>query len=537
MKNTENIQKQKTFKSSQPSPKEVKHKKISFFSAILLVIGSSIGAGIFLKNGEILNNNNGSIILSLISWIISIVGVVAMGLSLAELSSASTNSNQGIIGWVKTFNSKFLYKSSKNFMAFFYLPINCFIMPYYVVMTIQDAFGWQTEWYYAALISFVIFLWFQIVSGLSSRAGNIQNWVITSVKFLPLIFAILVGFILLSLNLTGSPTGDVPTPWPTWDKDNKLLTQILPGLGMIGSIPAIVFSFDGFYTSAGMQSEMEKPEKTSIAMLIGLIIVSIIDVLISLSLLFGSSNGKINGLTWFNDNAHWVITVVEILIAFGILGIVNAFAMYNPRFYEELIHDNELPFSKKYQNKLNPHKPMVGVIYSGIIAATVFIIFTIIGSYGYLDANGYGTTEMYNIAGAQLANNGYGINNNNEINKLYSFVDLVGNWTSIITFIYIIIAMIGCIKNRKTNKIAVKKDKLFVPCAYVSIAIIGLGVLFVIISAFANIGLVANWKITENYTEDDHFKDMIGAIMTLVMLFVFVGGCTIPAYFESKQKK
>ena len=81
--------------------------------------------------------------------------------------------------------------------------------------------------------------------------------------------------------------------------------------------------------------------------------------------------------------------------------------------------------------------------------------------------------------------------------------------------------MIGCIKNRKTNKIAVKKDKLFVPCAYVSIVIIGLGVLFVIISAFANIGLVANWKITENYTEDDHFKDMIGAIMTLVMLFVF----------------
>ena len=272
-------------------------------------------------------------------------------------------------------------------------------------------------------------------------------------------------------------------------------------------------------------------------MLIGLIIVSVIDVLISLSLLFGSSNGKINGLTWFNDNAHWVITVVEILIAFGILGIVNAFAMYNPRFYEELIHDNELPFSKKYQNKLNPHKPMVGVIYSGIIAAAVFIIFTFIGSYGYLDANGYGTTEMFNIAGTQLANNGYGINNHNEINKLYSFVDLVGNWTSIITFIYIIIAMIGCIKNRKTNKIAVKKDKLFVPCAYVSIVIIGLGVLFVIISAFANIGLVANWKITENYTEDDHFKDMIGAIMTLVMLFVFVGGCTIPAYFESKQKK
>jgi amino acid transporter len=42
-------------------------KKIGFFSAILLVIGSSIGAGIFFKNGEILRNVQGSIILSLVS--------------------------------------------------------------------------------------------------------------------------------------------------------------------------------------------------------------------------------------------------------------------------------------------------------------------------------------------------------------------------------------------------------------------------------------------------------------------------------------
>jgi hypothetical protein len=34
--------------------------KIGFISAVLLVIGSSIGAGIFLKNGEILDNVAGS---------------------------------------------------------------------------------------------------------------------------------------------------------------------------------------------------------------------------------------------------------------------------------------------------------------------------------------------------------------------------------------------------------------------------------------------------------------------------------------------
>jgi hypothetical protein len=35
-----------------------------------------------------------------------------------------------------------------------------------------------------------------IISGLSARAANIQNWVITCVKFLPLAFAIIIGFVL-----------------------------------------------------------------------------------------------------------------------------------------------------------------------------------------------------------------------------------------------------------------------------------------------------------------------------------------------------
>jgi amino acid transporter len=101
--NTQTLKKNKGVSIKNQSTK----KKISFFSAILLVIGSSIGAGIFLKNGEILRNVTGSgsigmalaIVLSMISWIIAIVGVMAMGLTLTELCSGSGEANsQGIIG-------------------------------------------------------------------------------------------------------------------------------------------------------------------------------------------------------------------------------------------------------------------------------------------------------------------------------------------------------------------------------------------------------------------------------------------------------
>jgi hypothetical protein len=44
-----------------------KAKKISFLSMVLFVCGSAIGAGIFIKNKEILNNTNGSLVYSLIA--------------------------------------------------------------------------------------------------------------------------------------------------------------------------------------------------------------------------------------------------------------------------------------------------------------------------------------------------------------------------------------------------------------------------------------------------------------------------------------
>ena len=97
--------------------------------------------------------------------------------------------------------------------------------------------------------------------------------------------------------------------------------------------------------------------------------------------------------------------------------------------------------------------------------------------------------------------------------------------------------MIGCLKNRKSHKVEVKQDKLFVPCAWISVVVIGLSILFIIISSFVNIGLVASWKVAGDYTQQQHIQDLVGAIMTLVILFVFVSVCAIPAYFEINAEK
>lgn len=512
---------------------EVTKKKITFASAVLLVMGSSIGAGIFLKNGEVLKNVGGSIVLALVSWILSILGVICMGISLGEIASYDEKSNLGIVQWVKKFCHKYLFKVAKYFMALIYLPFNFFVMPYYAVMTIQDAFGWQTEWWVAALIAFGITAYLFISAGISSRFANIQNKVVLSVKFIPLAFCAIAGVVLAC---TGHMKVGQPE-YPTWlpaswgmNPDAHSLTNLFPVLGIFGSIPAIIFSFDGFYSSAGIQSEMEEPRKTPLALVIGLIIVSVIDVLITISLLLGSKDGTVARLNFFdNPTWHWVIIVMNFLIAIGIFGIINGFAVYNPRFYEDLIKDYQLPFSKKLKAKINPNKPIVGMLYSAVLTLFFFVVLTLIGALGYADPSKHAGATLISIGGQQLT--GYDINPTNigNLNNLYSFCDLMANWTSIIVFLCIVFATIGCMKNRKTNKVRVSQVKGFMPCAIISTCLISLAIVFIVASTFGNIGLV--------YTRDATFDEKVGAITTLGVLILFVLMCVIPSSIEMHREK
>lgn len=523
---------------------EVTKKKITFASAVLLVMGSSIGAGIFLKNGEVLTNVGHSVILALVSWILSILGVVCMGISLGEIASYDEKSNLGIVLWVKKFCHKYLFKVAKYFMALIYLPFNFFVMPYYAVMTLQDAFGWQTEWWVAALIAFGITAYLFISAGISSRFANIQNKVVLSVKFIPLAFCAIAGVVLactghmyvtseyvkpITPDIINYP-GWLPSNWGM-DSSAKSLTQLFPILGIFGSIPAIIFSFDGFYASAGIQSEMEEPRKTPLALVVGLIIVSAIDVLISISLLIGSKEGTISSLNFFftEDKWHWVIIVMNFLIAIGIFGIINGFAVYNPRFYEDLIKDYQLPFSKKLKAKINPNKPIVGMLYSAVLTLFFFIVLTLVGALGYADPSGHAAATLIDIGGAIKL--GYDINpaNIGNLNNLYSFCDLMGNWTSILVFLCIVFATIGCMKNRKTNKVRVAQVKGFMPCAIISTCLISLAIVFIVASTFGNIGLV--------YTRNATFDEKIGAITTLGVLVLFILMCVIPSSIEMHKEK
>lgn len=486
---------QETKFAQEPS----KQRKISFFSAMLIVIGGSVGAGIFFKSGGVLGNAQSSLILAIISWILASFAVIAMGIALIEIASVK-NDNLSLIGWAKVFNGKIVANATKNFMVYVYLPLTYFFMPLYVFLPLQDGigslinkdsftFGTSADWLIWTIISLVMTVYFLVVPALWSKVGDVQNKIVTYIKFLPLAFVALLGIILAIIGKGG--TADIHagldkavTKTVAQGAQFKEIFGLGAGFGVFLSLTAIFFAYDGFYVAAGISSEMKEPKKTPLALFLGLGITTIIYIVIAISM--SINGGSFYGMLDFMKNAmgekagRIVFGIMNIMIAIGVLGIINGFSMWAPRYVEDLLAQGELPFWKRVYKKLNPNKPVVGIVYSLVITIPVVIIFTLIGALGYLPGADY--TIYSNDAKQSMA-------------RLYYFADLMSNWTALFTFGFITMSIFGAIRNKKTGKIKINQEvKGFKFYAWTAVLMVSAALLVTIAVPFIELFLLIGWS-------------------------------------------
>lgn len=500
-----------------------KKKKISFLSAIFIVIGSCIGSGIFFKAGSILTNSWYSLPIAITVWVLSALAVICMSLSLIEVTSKKAN-NLSMIGWVKNFSPKFMYKSCKNFMFYVYMPLTFFFMPIYSIQGMLDAlaafgvtnnFNTPHDWAVWSVMGLFISFWFIFTSGLSTKWGNVQNWLITCVKFLPLAIIIFLGFYIASVE-----KNPVIVEPQLPENFGTSFSTLSPGIGMFISFAAIFFAYDGFYYSVGIQSDMKQPEKTSHALVIGLSIVTFIYLLIAISMSVAKPNsGQFGSFVTFlqERNLGWLAGITNVFISVGVLGIINSFAMWSTRFTEDLIKEYELPFSHIFVNKMQPNKPIIGLFYVIIITTILYVIFSIIGGLAYLpDAYSVDGTSLYDGSGFHSTA------------SLLAFADLMANWTSVFAFSYIVVAIAGCMKKRKHDN-EIKKFKYFMVSSVITVVLVSLGLLFQTLGPFVDLILL--------YKEVNQDQNtIISRVMLVVVLFIYIILMIVPSYFDYDSK-
>ena len=293
-----------------------------------------------------------------------------------------------------------------------------------------------------------------------------------------------------------------------------------PGFGLFIAVAAIFFAYDGFYVTAGIQSEMKEPKKTPLAILFGLIIVTVIYLLIAIAMSLGAVKGSPFGFQdWLaSKNLNWLYATFQILIGIGVLGIINGFALWSTRFMEDLVLADEVPFSTKFAGKINPKTPWVGIMYNLVISLPIVVIFCIIGGLGYVDAGDYGSSYGTGVA------------------QLYSFADLMGTWTALLAFAFITFAIAGAVKNRSTGLVKVQKTSYFMPMAICTIIINAIAIFFTFFEPIANLFFLFRIP-TDGWSTDYVNNIFVPRLMVVVVLFLFIALMLAPIYIEEALDK
>lgn len=502
------------------------NKKISFISAILLIISSCIGSGIFFKSQAVLTLNWGSFALAIFSWFISAIAVICMSIALIDVASKGKD-NLSLIGWCRKFNSTFLFKCCKNFMFYVYTPLEFFYLPYYTVISLQNmlkgfgvpfTFNTPSDWAIWMVIGLMISTWFIFTSGINTKMADIQNKVILSIKFIPLVAIVILGFVIIGYNGVNIELAPIIN-----NNNMDSFFKVWPGIGTILSLSAIFFAFDGFYFAAGIQKEMKEPKKTPRAIIIGLSIVTFIYLSIAIVMSLASKTGAFNGESGYenflvSNNLGWLFGLLNLFIAFSVIGTLNGFTTWSTRLAENLIVENQLPFSDKFKNKIVKNKPIVGALYVYTMVVVVVLTLSSIGGLLYIPDNYLASDKVNSLYDAP----GY-----YSAAKLFTFTDLMSNWASIFAFAFIISAICGCYKTKKINKEEKSENKYFKPTAIIAVIIVGTSLLITTIQPFADLAFI-------NESSSTNF--IISRVMLVVVLFIFLALTIIPVFFDKEWK-
>lgn len=339
-------------------------KKLKLWDAIMIVMGSMIGSGIFIVSSDIMRNL-GSGYWMLIVWIITAVMTVSAAISYGELSALYPKAGgqytyiteiygkmMGFLyGWgmfsvIQTGTIAAVAVAFSKFTAYLIPPLND-------AAPLLEYGSFQITW--IQIVAIFVILILTSVNTRGVQSGKFLQNIFTSSKTLALFGLIILGFILVNhsefnsnfkmgwqaFQNFGISTANTTATWQSISG-----TTILAGIAaaMVGS----VFSSVAWENVTFVSGEIENPRKNVVlAMIIGTIAVMIIYFLINLVYLNTLSRDEIA----FAKNDRVAIAaaekifgnsgtiIVAILVMISTFGCVNGIILAGARVFQTMAKD------------------------------------------------------------------------------------------------------------------------------------------------------------------------------------------------------
>lgn len=361
----------------------VQARKIGFWAALAISLGSVVGIGIFLKNSSVITALSEGNIFSfwglIFSWVLAAVISLLAAYSFSEIAS-SKQSKSGLAGWIDVLGGKKQGFFVKIMHSGMYYAIFCSCLTPIALeglfssigeaMNVQIHFGWV----FGAGI--VVFLAITFLNFFALKLSSRIQIVGTITKLIPLVLAIVVGLIGANSshivdNFNANKPSDVAITVPS--------TSYFDITGVFTSLPAVLFAFDSFLTIGNMASDMKKPEKNvPLVAVLTILLAAIVYILIAIGAGL-TGMGRVGDIlkTLFpaSDAAarNAVSITVNIFITISAIFVVNAISMGMLKSCEGLILAREIMFFRFFE-RLNGIKENLGSLVLFLIENFFYIL-------------------------------------------------------------------------------------------------------------------------------------------------------------------
>lgn len=355
-------------------------KKIGFFSALSISLGSVVGVGIFLKNNSVINslsdgNDSFSFWGLIVSWIIAAIISLFAAYSFSQIST-SKQSKSGLAGWIDVLGSRKqgLFVKITHSSVYYSVLVSCLpiISLEGLFYAIDDAINGHTTIHFGWIFlgGLVVFISITVLNFLALKFSSRLQLAGTVTKLVPLVLAIVVSLIgANSSHIINNPSAVENGV----NVENGLQVNAVPSTnffqitGVFSALPGILFSFDSFLTIGNLATDMKKPEKrVPIIAVITIIIASIIYILISIgSGLTGMGSVGTILQTLFPKGPEYeparkaIDIIINIFISLSAIFVCNALSMGTLKSCEGLIIAEEVMFYKWFE-QLNNKKDNLG---------------------------------------------------------------------------------------------------------------------------------------------------------------------------------
>lgn len=331
-------------------------KNLGVLTAMSVVVGCVIGAGVFFKPYAIYQATGGAPGMGMLAWVLGGIASILAALTFAEVAVLIPKTG-GMVAYLgEVYSEKIGFLAGWMQTVIFY---PAFLAGYGVVVgsELGDIIGKQ----YALPVAMAVIIVLVALNTLGSKtAGGIQV-VSTACKLIPLFLLMIFGF------LVGSGENPVFTPMVAQGKNT--------GAVLGSTLLAVLFAFEGWTNVGAMAGEMKNPGRDLPRAIVGgvaiimavyfVINIAYLWVLPADQLMHLDSPASAVAMQIFGTTGGLLI---KIGIIISVIGAANGFLMSGSRVAYLLALQKTLPLSGRLEQLNRNQVPANSIILVGFLA-------------------------------------------------------------------------------------------------------------------------------------------------------------------------